>query len=138
MKNLPPTPTFFFFFFFGNTFQRPCRARPLPKTERSAGDKSSNQLPLFPFNSNNGPMKWILSVLTHILCAIIFMLPIQKLPSSNCYVNHTAGTGSPHYILTNSLDISQGHCDIRGNDLPESRSNNVTFHVQLTILFIID
>lgn len=85
-----------------------CRAHPLPKTERSAGDKSSNQLPLLPFNSKNGPMNWILSVLTHILRATIFMLPIQKLPSLNCRVNRTTGTDSPHYILTNCLDISQG------------------------------
>lgn len=96
-----------------------CRAHPLPKTERSAGDKSSNQLPLLPFNSKNGPMNWILSVLTHILRATIFMLPIQKLPSLNCRVNRTTGTDSPHYILTNCLDISQGECDICNKGLPE-------------------
>lgn len=75
-----------------------CKAHPLPKTQRSASDKSSNQLPLFPFNSSNGPMNWILCVLTHILHAIIFVLPIQKRPPSNYCVNHT--TATPHLITS--------------------------------------
>lgn len=123
MKNLP-LPSFFH-------IPKPCRAHPLPKTERSAGDKSSNQLPLLPFNPNNGPMNWILSVLTHILHAIIFMLPIQTLPSSNCNVNHTAGFGSPHYILTNSLNISQGQCD-RNNGLPKSHCRKKKLSIHMT------
>lgn len=85
---------------------------PFPK-QRSAGDKSSNQLPLLPFNSKNGPLNWILSALTHILRATIFMLPIQNVPVLSCHVNHAVGTDSPHYILTNSLNISRREHDIR-------------------------
>ncbi len=74
-------------------------------------------------------MNWIPSVLTHILRAIIFMQPIQALPSSNCYVNPTAGSDSPDYTLTNGLNISQGECDISNNGLQESHCSSRTFHI---------
>lgn len=47
-KTLPTPNTFFFFFTFLSHAESP---PPFLKTQRSAGDKSSNQLPLLPFNS---------------------------------------------------------------------------------------
>lgn len=60
---------------------------PPPSQNRSAGDKPSKQLPLL----TDGPMKWILFVLTHILHATVFMLPIQEPASLNLSVNRTPG-----------------------------------------------
>lgn len=109
IKIIAPSTHFLLFF---NTFLSQAEPAPFPK-QRSAGDKSSNQLPLLPFNSKNGPLNWILSALTHILCATIFMLPIQNVPLLSCHVNHMVGTDSLHYILTNSLNISRREHDIR-------------------------
>lgn len=58
---------------------------PPPSQNRSAGDKSSKQLPLL----REGPMKWNLFVLTHVLHATIFILPIQE--SLKLRVNRTPG-----------------------------------------------
>lgn len=64
-KKKPATPSFLLCF---NTFLSLADPAPFPK-QRSAGDKSSNRLPLFPFSSKNGPVNWILPALTHILPA---------------------------------------------------------------------
>lgn len=132
MKKCSTLP-FLFSIFFGNTFLS-C-AEPTPTSSLKRRDlletNLQNQLPLLPFNSNNGPMNWLLPGLTHILSATIFMQPIQKLPSSNRYVNHTAD--SPHYTLTNGLKISLGENVILAN--LESYRKNITFHITFIVIF---
>lgn len=79
---------------------------PFFKTQRSDGDKSSNQLPPLSFNSANGPVSWILWVLTHILHIIIFMQSIQALPLSHCCMNNSTGPGPPRHVLQTPPNMS--------------------------------